>query len=79
MAFILKGLGTEQFTFSPSFHYIIFKRQVFNTLGLTPTLYQYNLDFGDVYFYLYWKKKKQNHFLLVAALKDEKKKDCELL
>lgn len=47
---------------------MIFKRQVFNTLGLTQTLYQYNLDFADVYFYLYWKKKKQNHFLLVAAL-----------
>lgn len=62
-----QGWRTEHFKFSPSFHYIIFKRQV-NILGLTLTLYQYNLDFTDVYFYLYWKKKKQNHFLLLAAL-----------
>lgn len=53
-----QGWETEKFTFSPSFHYIIFNKQVFNVLGLTLTLYQYNLDFTDLYFYLYWKNTK---------------------
>lgn len=64
-----QGWGTKHFIFSPSFLYIIFKRKVFNILGLTLTLCQYNLDLTDVYLYLYWKKKKQNHFLLLAALR----------
>lgn len=66
MAFIKTGLEDRALYVFSSFHYIIFKRQVFNILGLTLTLYQWT--WTSLFFYWYWKKKKQNYFLLVAAL-----------
>lgn len=60
--------GPSTLHFFPAFRSPILKREVGDIQGLTPTSHQYNLEFIDVHFYLYWKKKKQNEFLLIAAL-----------